>query len=132
MKPTREALFKKEILERDGNCCVVCKESDFRKLLAHHNDKRKDKKRIFDPMNCITLCDKCHANLHAAYPDYVAPRYKQRAHRLATNVIDCLISCYFPNRPKYIHTYKEYQMLKQWETYLALKDNFLRKRGLRK
>ena len=57
-----------KIKERDGDCCQLCGESDFRTLNVHHIVPRKspffDKDFINSPINQITLCSNCHSIEH--------------------------------------------------------------------
>jgi len=48
------------ILERDGYFCVICKSDAY--LHIHHRDQDPTND---DPENLVTLCDRCHASIHA-------------------------------------------------------------------
>lgn len=67
-KHSHSSSTKKKIRERDENCCQLCGNDDLRVLEVHHlvpranpfkNDMWKE-----DPINCITLCQNCHAIQH--------------------------------------------------------------------
>jgi hypothetical protein len=55
--------WRKRILKRDGFECKLC-DSDI-KLVAHHIIEAKDNPGLrFELNNGITLCEKCHINIH--------------------------------------------------------------------
>jgi hypothetical protein len=89
MSKMNNARFRLYILERDGYKCCACgfESFDGKNLDVHHNDKRQDIKRTYDPDNCILVCSKCHANLHAAYPDYVPPPTMRRIIQLRRDAV---------------------------------------------
>ena len=57
-----------KIKERDGCCCQLCGEKDFRTLQVHHIVPRKNpiilESFIHSPVNQITLCANCHRIEH--------------------------------------------------------------------
>lgn len=65
------AKFRLAILKRDGFKCRECQfaSSDYSEtcvLNVHHIvPVKKDRSRMFDPLNVITLCVMCHAKHHA-------------------------------------------------------------------
>jgi 5-methylcytosine-specific restriction endonuclease McrA len=52
--------LKARIKRRDGRKCVACRSTQ--RLEIHHRDK--DRRNNADD-NLVTLCSKCHRNLHA-------------------------------------------------------------------
>lgn len=66
------AKFRLAILKRDNFCCVDCgfAAEDFSEscvLNVHHVVPiKKDRSRMFDPSNVLTLCVLCHAKHHSA------------------------------------------------------------------
>ena len=57
--------FKREVHSRDSNKCVSCGSKE-RPLHAHHLIKwSEDESLRFNPKNAITLCKKCHRDLHS-------------------------------------------------------------------
>jgi 5-methylcytosine-specific restriction endonuclease McrA len=48
------------ILERDHHSCAICQSGDF--LSVHHRDRDPTND---DAENLVTLCDRCHALVHA-------------------------------------------------------------------
>ena len=49
------------IINRDGNRCTRCGETDFAKIIVHHLDINPSNNK---DSNLITLCKKCHAFVH--------------------------------------------------------------------
>ena len=65
----RWRLKRKKIIERDNNCCVICKNSD--SLQVHHRQYHfiKALQEFKSPWDyedylLITLCEKCHSRGH--------------------------------------------------------------------
>src|SRR3990167_4819061 len=58
--------IRQSILERDGFVCRLCVSDS--KLVIHHIDgttnRKSQKNANNDPTNLITLCRKCHLNVH--------------------------------------------------------------------
>jgi len=52
--------LKASIRNRDGNCCVLCKDAESR-LVVHHIDFNKQNCEV---NNLITLCIPCHMKSH--------------------------------------------------------------------
>jgi hypothetical protein len=50
--------WRKEVLERDQNTCQKCGCENSN--IVHHINPYKDRPDNLDPLNGITLCDKCH------------------------------------------------------------------------
>lgn len=61
--PGWTAVLRRSIRERDGNRCRSCGAEPDRPgwLVVHHRDFKKTN---HDPGNLITLCPKCHTNVH--------------------------------------------------------------------
>jgi hypothetical protein len=67
----RESLYpgykewRREVYKRDNFTCVICGCNDSGSLQAHHiKDVANHKDLILDVDNGITLCEKCHKELH--------------------------------------------------------------------
>lgn len=60
--------FRKEIIDRDGNKCTRCANTE--NLHAHHIVSWKDSIELrFEPTNLITLCGSCHASIEPRLPE---------------------------------------------------------------
>lgn len=80
-------LWSKFVRLRDGYGCVVCGEEKGR-MFAHHICRKSFLRRAqFDTGNGITLCQKCHAEVHEGFngrPDLQQPMDAQGAEKLET------------------------------------------------
>lgn len=63
LKDKRWFLKKHEILDRDNNECTMCYSA--RNLQVHHKKYMRGRMPWeYDNKDLITLCERCHANLH--------------------------------------------------------------------
>lgn len=62
----RYSTFRKSVLERDGNKCVICGATE--NLIAHHlNSYHWDKENRSNPDNGVCVCSKHHSDFHSKY-----------------------------------------------------------------
>ena len=61
--------WRKEVFKRDGYKCVKCGCNKSGELEAHHIKPRSEfKELILDISNGLTVCKKCHKNIHYGKP----------------------------------------------------------------
>jgi len=65
--------FRKRVLLRDDNTCVLCGET--KQLMIHHIKPRKDFPELYyDYDNVITVCKRCHESIHGCVFDHMKPK----------------------------------------------------------
>jgi len=82
---------RKEILERDSNCCRICSESEER-LCVHHINPRsefvKDGEYNYEKANkkenLITLCDSCHMKFEGKFANSSHTEFENEAKDLSS------------------------------------------------
>ncbi len=64
IKSSAYNLWRKSVLQRDGNKCVICK-STFPLIVHHVKHFSTHPELRLDVSNGVTLCNKCHKKVHA-------------------------------------------------------------------
>lgn len=71
-KAPQYKFFKKDIYKRDNYTCQLCSsKAPFVRITIHHIKVWKDNHKLrYDPHNCITLCQRCHASVKGKEEEY--------------------------------------------------------------